>query len=180
MPMINHLLAYLRRHHVGLVALLLVLGGTAYAAASVGSRDVRDNSLRGIDVRADTLTGRDVAKGSIKAGDIAPSAIPTVTFSATVIKSGTGAQVVNPFGVTAVERTGVGEYELTVPQGGPPCNVAATPNTPVDDGATATIALTEAVGSTITMTTMDAAGAPADLGPALGYVGFSIVVNCPV
>ena len=86
MPMIDHLLTYLRRHHVGLVALLLVLGGTAYAAASVGSRDVRDNdnSLRGIDVRADSLTGRDVAKGSIKAGDIAPSAIPTVTFSATV------------------------------------------------------------------------------------------------
>ena len=65
MPMIDHLLTYLRRHHVGLVALLLVLGGTAYAAASVGSRDVRDNdnSLRGIDVRADSLTGRDVAKG---------------------------------------------------------------------------------------------------------------------
>ena len=67
-----------------------------------------------------------------------------------------------------------------MPQGGPPCNVAASPNTPVNDGATASIALTEAVGSTITMTTMDAAGAPADLGPGLGYVGFSIVVNCPI
>jgi hypothetical protein len=180
MPMIHHLLGYLRRHHVGLVALLLVLGGTAYAAASVGSRDVRDNSLRGIDVRANSLTGRDVAKGSIKAGDIAPSAIPTVTFSATVLRNGTGAQIVNPFGVTAVQRTGVGEYELTVPQGGPPCNVAASPISQLSNGGTATIALTEAAGNTITMTTMNAAGAPADLGPGLGYAGFSIVVNCPV
>ncbi len=30
------------------------------------------------------------------------------------------------------------------------------------------------------MTTTDAAGSPADLGPGLGYAGFSTVVNCPI
>ena len=44
------MLAYLRRHHIGLLALFIALGGTSYAAAklpknSVGSRQIRSGAV---------------------------------------------------------------------------------------------------------------------------------------
>jgi hypothetical protein len=44
------MLSYLRRHHIGLVALFIALGGTSYAAAklpknSVGSRQIRSGAV---------------------------------------------------------------------------------------------------------------------------------------
>ena len=44
------MLAYLRRHHIGLLALFIALGGTSYAAAklprnSVGSQQIRSGAV---------------------------------------------------------------------------------------------------------------------------------------
>jgi hypothetical protein len=72
---------YVKRHHVGLVALLLVLtGGTAYAATAipknaVGSKQVKDNSLRGKDLKDAGLTGADLADGSVGGADLADGGI---------------------------------------------------------------------------------------------------------
>jgi hypothetical protein len=38
--------AYVRRHHIGFVALLIAMSGTAYAAATIGPRDIKDNAVR--------------------------------------------------------------------------------------------------------------------------------------
>jgi hypothetical protein len=56
------MLTYLRRHHLGLIALFFALTGTSYAVAtgSIDSREIRNNSVRGKDVRNNTLTGADV------------------------------------------------------------------------------------------------------------------------
>jgi hypothetical protein len=51
--------AYLRQHHLGLLALFIALSGTAYAATlprdSVGTRQVKDRSLLGIDFKKGEL-----------------------------------------------------------------------------------------------------------------------------
>jgi len=73
--------SYVARHHVGLVALLLVVtGGTAYAAtaipkSSVASKQVKDNSLRGKDVKDGNLTGADLADGSVGGSDLADGGV---------------------------------------------------------------------------------------------------------
>ena len=44
---------------VSVMALIVALGGTSYAAAMIGSRDIEDNSVRSRDVRDDTLRKKD-------------------------------------------------------------------------------------------------------------------------
>ena len=39
---------------VAYLALFVALGGTAYAAATIGSAEIKDNSIRGKDIRRDT------------------------------------------------------------------------------------------------------------------------------
>jgi hypothetical protein len=91
--MIGTLFAHLRRQWMGALALFLVLsGGVAYAANTIGSADVINNSLqsadlkdnaavKSVDVRDDTLPGgglgsQDIANGSIGGADLAPSEAP--------------------------------------------------------------------------------------------------------
>lgn len=55
---------------VSTLCLFALLGGIGYAAAkipkdSVGSRQIKDSSVKGVDVRDDGLTGADVAEGSL-------------------------------------------------------------------------------------------------------------------
>lgn len=56
---------------IALVALFVALGGTGYAALTITSKDVKDNSLTGKDVRNSSITGQDVKDGSLAAADIA-------------------------------------------------------------------------------------------------------------
>ena len=54
-------LRYVRGQHAGLLALVVVgLGGTAYAAATIGSRDVINNSLKSKDYRTDSVRPSDI------------------------------------------------------------------------------------------------------------------------
>lgn len=57
------------------LAVVLILGtGTAYAAGSIGSRQVIDNSLRSIDIRNDNLTGTDTRNGTLGAAELSDAA----------------------------------------------------------------------------------------------------------
>jgi hypothetical protein len=51
------------------VAMFVALGGSSYAALKVGSKDVRDNSLRSRDIRNNSVTSRDIRNGSLTAED---------------------------------------------------------------------------------------------------------------
>ena len=42
---------YVRQHHIGLLALFIALGGTAWAAATINGKDVVDNSLKSVDLK---------------------------------------------------------------------------------------------------------------------------------
>jgi hypothetical protein len=71
---------------VALIALVVALGGTSYAALRVGSKQIRNNSVRtadlrnndvrGKDVRTGSLTGGDLKNGSVTGADLAPGSVP--------------------------------------------------------------------------------------------------------
>ncbi|MEJ7794342.1 MAG: hypothetical protein WKF50_02235 [Nocardioides sp.] len=45
---------------VSVMALLVAMGGTSYAAGMFGTKDIKDNSIRSVDVRDDTLRKKDL------------------------------------------------------------------------------------------------------------------------
>jgi hypothetical protein len=89
--MLRTALAHLRAQWMGALALFLVIaGGTAYAADTIGSADIIDgqvksadignNQVRSTDVRDDALPGgglrsEDLADASVQLGDLATGAV---------------------------------------------------------------------------------------------------------
>jgi len=63
---------------LAVLALFIALGGTGYAAATIGSSQIKNNSVRGKDVRNSNLTGRDVKRNSLTGSDIAESKLGKV------------------------------------------------------------------------------------------------------
>jgi hypothetical protein len=66
---------WLRRHIsyanvVATLALFIAVGGSSYAALRIGSREIRDNSVRSVDVRNNAITRRDVRNRSLRARDL--------------------------------------------------------------------------------------------------------------
>jgi hypothetical protein len=77
---------YLHRHHAGLLALFVALGGTSYAAATVGSQDIQQRAVqtrhldRGVvttaKVRNGSLLAADFRAGQLRAGPSGPQGQP--------------------------------------------------------------------------------------------------------
>jgi hypothetical protein len=69
----------LRRQYLGVLALFLVLGGTSYAVGvapdSVGSRQIRDRSIKSVDIRTGGVTAREIALNAVTASRIAPDSV---------------------------------------------------------------------------------------------------------
>jgi hypothetical protein len=67
--MVRALGAYVRRHHVGLLALFLAMSGTAYAATlprnSVGTAQLKANAVTSAKVKNGTLRRSDFARGQL-------------------------------------------------------------------------------------------------------------------
>jgi hypothetical protein len=66
-------LAYLRRHHLALIALFVALGSTSYAAItiprnSVGSAQIKRNAVNSAKVRDRSLLATDFRRGQLRAG----------------------------------------------------------------------------------------------------------------
>ena len=64
------LVSYLRRHHIGLVALCIALTGTAYAAT------LPRNSVGGAQLKKNAVTSPKVKKSSLLASDFRPGQLP--------------------------------------------------------------------------------------------------------
>jgi hypothetical protein len=68
--MTRRLVAHIRSQWLGALALFLVIaGGVAYAASlprnSVGSREIKNESVKGIDVKRNALGGQEIAEDSL-------------------------------------------------------------------------------------------------------------------
>lgn len=60
---------------MGVCALLVALGGSAYAAIVVTGRNIQDGTVAGIDLRNGSLTGRDVKSRSLRLADFRPGTL---------------------------------------------------------------------------------------------------------
>jgi len=71
------LVSYLRRHHIGLVALFIALSGTAYAATlprnSVGRAQLKKNAVTSAKVKASSLLASDFRPGQLPSGPAGPA-----------------------------------------------------------------------------------------------------------
>jgi hypothetical protein len=62
--MVSRILARLSYANVvATVALFVALGGTSYAAATIGSGDIKNNSIRSKDIRNGTILRKDITQG---------------------------------------------------------------------------------------------------------------------
>jgi hypothetical protein len=52
---------------VAVTALFVALGGTSYAATRIGSKQIKNNSVRSVDIKNRTIKSRDIARGVIGA-----------------------------------------------------------------------------------------------------------------
>jgi hypothetical protein len=66
---------------VAYLALFVALGGTAYAANTVGSGDIIDGSILSRDVKNETLTGQDMGMNSIGGPRILNNSLTTTDFA---------------------------------------------------------------------------------------------------
>lgn len=62
------MLAYLRRHHIGLIALFIALGGTSYAATqlppnSVGTKQIRAHAVTSSKIQNGAITSKKLSPG---------------------------------------------------------------------------------------------------------------------
>lgn len=103
---------------ISCIALFVALGGVSYGLATgvIDSREIKNNSIRGLDVKNRSITGNDVAVDRLGGGAIKESTLATVPFSNGTAK----AAVVNSAGVLVRERggasslrTGPGRYAVS-------------------------------------------------------------------
>jgi hypothetical protein len=102
---------------VALVALVMSLGGSAYALVITGksikngtitAKDVRNRSLTGTDVRRDRLGGASIKESTLGA---VPAAFVAAGASRFAVVNG-GGQVVRGRDVSSAARTGEGRYQV--------------------------------------------------------------------
>lgn len=60
---------------VALIALIVALGGSAYAATQIGSKQIRNGSVRSVDIRDANLSGKDLRPGAIGDPQLAPDVL---------------------------------------------------------------------------------------------------------
>ena len=76
--MLTKFVVQLRQQALGALALFIVLGGTSYAVAtnSIGSAEIRNNSIRAKDIRDGQVSSADVRNASLQAGDFKAGQLP--------------------------------------------------------------------------------------------------------
>ena len=176
--MFGTLIRYLRRHHIGLLALLVVMGGTAYAAESINGRDIVDGSVKGKDLKNGSVQGRDIQKDALKGSHIDEGTLDDTAPSATV--AGSSPKFIENNGFVEIQKLGTGTYDLSLEKA-QACSFGANfyGLVPQETGDGGTIAVAYAPGQdSLTVVLRDHAGNLVDLGVGNGPFGFSVTSGC--
>jgi hypothetical protein len=80
---------------IACLALFVALGGVGYAAATIGSAAIVDNSIRSKDVRNNDLRGKDVRANTLKGADVDESSLGKVPAAANADAAATAAHAAN-------------------------------------------------------------------------------------
>jgi hypothetical protein len=97
---------------VAVLALVVAMAGTSYAATQIGSaqiknnsvkgKDVKDGNLTGKDVKDKSLTGADIQDGSLTAADLPATAAPKCAADQFRLATGCLIKAVRPDGLTTL------------------------------------------------------------------------------
>lgn len=185
---------------VACCALFVALGGTSYALAvgSIGSREIRDDSIQTIDVRNRSLKGNDLAPdsvggGAIKeetldAGKLDVSRLPAVPLARAIVGSTAGGEMPhvlvtaqgrwsNARGVSRVEHLHEGMYNVVLDRDVSSCVAVASIHSELPIGlpnaGTGEIAVRPTAGDAgaVSVFTANSSGALADQD-------FALLVSC--
>jgi hypothetical protein len=100
---------------VAFVALFVALGGVGYAAATIGSAAIVDNSIKSKDVRNGDLRGKDVRTDTLKGADVDESTLGQVPSAANADNAATAANATNAANAATADTVGgIGADALTV------------------------------------------------------------------
>jgi hypothetical protein len=189
---------------VALISLFVTLGGVAWAANTVGSGDVIDNSLlsqdlnngggvKGADVASDSLTGLDIAESTLgkvpnadKLDGIDSSGFvrnlwAVAGFGTATIDNPTGFQLFRAHGATGAERLSSGIFSVSFGRDITGCGYIATPGDMADSSAPPQFAAVQQRNATanpndvVVRTFTSGSITPSD--PGLGD-GFHVAVFC--
>jgi hypothetical protein len=176
---------------IACLALFVALSGVAYAAATIGSEDIIDGSIRNRDFKDGTLRGQEAKRNGFGGGAIKESSLDAsqldatdigkvgnagtadgVTRQAVVAATGT---VSRNHGATSVTRTGEGQYQVVFDADVRSCAYFATLGD-IADGAppAGEIAVSSMAGNAngVLVVTRDSTGATTVDRP------FHLIVSC--
>lgn len=107
---------------VALIALVVALGGTSYAAVSlkarsVGSRELKRQAVTGIHIRKDAVSGSKVAKDSLTGNDIRESTLSGIASGLSVATSARATNSDHAAAAAAVDRVTFRGVTATVEPG---------------------------------------------------------------
>lgn len=111
-----------------LALIVATSAGTAYATIMIGTKNIKngavtsakikDSTIQGVDVRGESLSGGDIANGSLGLSDLSTATRNTLGVRAYAsVDPNSGSPVLmsgRARGITAVNRTGIGTYCLTL------------------------------------------------------------------
>jgi len=168
---------------ISCIALFVALGGVGYAAATIGSAQIKNNSIRGKDIRNGTIRSRDVRKNALGPHAIRESRLHVASaVTASVADGSSHFAVVGATGVLArgrglasnPVRTGAGRYQLIFNRDVRSCGYVATVGvigaTPPGPGQISTAALATSPNG-VFVRTFNSNGNPADRS-------FHLIVSC--
>src|SRR5690349_4917199 len=90
---------------LSVLALVIASGGTAYAAATVDTRDLVDNAVISAKIKDGGVRSADIRDGAVRAQDVAPGLIPADARWALIDANGQIEQQSGGFSVTAAYPT---------------------------------------------------------------------------
>ena len=106
---------------IACLALFVALGGVGYAAATIGSAAIVDNSIKSKDVHNNDLRGKDVRTNTLKGADVDESSLGKVPSAANADSAATAAHATNADNATNAAHAanadtvgGVGPDALTI------------------------------------------------------------------
>jgi len=176
---------------IACLALFVALGGVAYAAATIGSEDIVDGSIRNRDFKDGTLRGNEAKRNgfgggaikerSLNASELDATKLGKVNSAATAdgltrhaVISDAGA-VVRGRGTTSATRSGEGQYQVVFDTDVRNCTYFATLGDPAAGApAAGEIAVGSAAGNAngVLVVTRDSTGA------AMVDRSFHLTVSC--
>ena len=176
---------------IACLALFLALGGVAYAAATIGSEDIINGSIRNRDFKDGTLRGQEAKRNGFGGGAIKESSLDASQLDARdigkvgnagaadglsrqAVVAATGA-LARGRGATSATRSGEGQYQVVFDADVKACTYFATLGDPADGAPPAgEIAVSSLAGNAngVLVVTRDSAGAATADRP------FHLIVSC--